>query len=102
VVVFIGHLFRHLFSSKRAADVYSEVFVADEKKALIAKPLAEWEKRLPGKNFVRIHRSAIVNLGFVERVESLFNYSCEVYLKDFPKPLTMSRRYAAQIKNRLK
>ena len=50
---------------------------------------------------MRIHRSAIVNLAFVERVETLFNYSGEVYLKGFQKPLAMSRRYAAQIKNRL-
>jgi two-component system, LytTR family, response regulator len=84
-----------------AADVYSEIILEDDNIALILKPLAEWEQRLPKQNFVRIHRSTIVNLAFVERVESLFNYSCEVYVKGFQKPLTMSRRYAAQVKNRL-
>jgi len=84
-----------------AADVYSEIHAEDGRKALIFKPLAEWEQRLPQKNFVRIHRSTIVNLAFVERVESMFNYSCEVYIKGFQKPFAMSRRFAAKVKSKL-
>src|SRR5688572_19244991 len=33
------------------------------------KSLREWEQRLPARNFVRIHRSTIVNLEHVERLE---------------------------------
>jgi two-component system, LytTR family, response regulator len=86
----------------RAADVYSEIFTAGGEKTLVLKPLNEWEERLPEKHFARIHRSTIINLDFVERVEKSFNYSFEVYLRGAGDPLLMSRRYAARLKDRMK
>src|SRR5262245_6836693 len=62
-----------------AADTYSELSTGDEQKMLVLKPLNEWEERLPEKYFVRIHRSTIINIEFVERVEKLFNHSFHVY-----------------------
>ncbi|HKQ74849.1 MAG TPA: LytTR family DNA-binding domain-containing protein [Blastocatellia bacterium] len=85
----------------RAADVYSEIFTAGGEKALVLKPLSEWEERLPEKHFARIHRSTIINIEFVERVEKSFNYSFEVYLRGMAGPLTMSRRYATRLKDRM-
>jgi len=77
---------------------YTHVFMDDGKKHLITKPLKEWEDRLPEKHFVRIHRSNIVNLEFIERVETWFSRSYQIYLRDIKEPLTVSRRYAAQLK----
>lgn len=77
---------------------YSTVFTDDGKKHLVAKPLKEWENRLPEKHFVRIHRSNIVNLEFVERVETWFGRSYRIYLRHTKEPMTVSRRYAAQLK----
>jgi len=77
---------------------YSTVFTDDGKKHLITKPLKEWEDRLPEKHFVRIHRSNIVNLEFVERVETWFGRSYQIYLRDTKEPLPVSRRCAAQLK----
>jgi two-component system LytT family response regulator len=77
---------------------YSQVFTDDGKKHLITKPLKEWEERLPEKHFVRIHRSNIVNLEFIERVDTWFSRSYQIYLRDQKEPLTVSRRYAAQLK----
>jgi two-component system LytT family response regulator len=85
----------------RAADVYSEIGAAGGEKTLVLKPLNEWEERLPEKYFARIHRSTIINIEFVERVEKSFNYSFEVYLRDTGEPFTMSRRYAALLKDKL-
>lgn len=85
-----------------AADVYSEVFTEDESKLLLLKSMGEWEQKLPPKNFIRIHRSTIINLEFIERVEKRFNYSHSVYLRGFREPFTISRRYAAKLKDRLK
>jgi two-component system LytT family response regulator len=85
----------------RAADVYSEIGAAGGEKTLVLKPLNEWEERLPEKHFVRIHRSMIINIEFVERVEKLFNYSFEVYLRGAVEPFTMSRRYAARLKDKM-
>lgn len=85
----------------RAADVYSEIFTTSGEKTLVLKALSEWEERLPEKHFARIHRSTIINVEFVERVEKSFNYSFEIYLHGAGEPFTMSRRYAARLKDKL-
>lgn len=83
-----------------AAGDYSEVFTIDGKKFLVEKPLREWETRLPEKHFIRIHRTSIINLECVERLESWFNRSYQIYLQNNREPLTVSRRYAAQLKQK--
>jgi len=85
-----------------ASDVYSEIFTAGGEMTLVLKPLNEWEERLPQMHFARIHRSTIINIEFVERVEKSFNYSFEVYLRGEGEPFIMSRRYAARLKDRMK
>jgi two-component system, LytTR family, response regulator len=82
-----------------ASGDYSEIYTADGKKLLIAKSLREWEERLP-KNFVRIHRSTIINFEYVEKVESRFNRSYRVFLNGIKEPFTISRRYSVAIKER--
>jgi two-component system LytT family response regulator len=77
---------------------YTQVFTDDGKKYLVTKPLKEWEDRLPGQYFIRIHRSAIVNLEFIERVETWFSRSYQIHLHGMKEPLTVSRRYAAHLK----
>ena len=79
---------------------YTQVFTADGKKHLFAKPLKEWQERLPEKYFVRIHRSAIVNLEFIEKVESWFGRTYQLYICDVSTPLSVSRRYAVELKRR--
>jgi two-component system, LytTR family, response regulator len=65
-----------------------------------AKSLREWEQRLPDRQFVRIHRSTIVNLEYVERLEPWSHASQHVYLRGLPEPLTMSRRFGARLRDR--
>jgi two-component system LytT family response regulator len=77
---------------------YTRVFTDDGKKYLVTKPLKEWDDRLPNKYFVRIHRSTIVNLEFIEKVETWFSRSYQIYLREMKEPLTVSRRYASQLK----
>ena len=62
--------------------------------------LREWERRLPDRQFVRIHRSTIVNLEFVERLEPWSHASHHVHLRGVPEPLTMSRRYGTRLRDR--
>jgi two-component system, LytTR family, response regulator len=83
-----------------ASGDYSEIYTADGKKLLSLKPLREWEERLPQKNFVRIHRSTIINFEYVEKVESWFNRSYQVFLNGIKEPFTISRRYSVAIKER--
>jgi two-component system LytT family response regulator len=84
-----------------SAGNYSEIFTESKLKGLVLKSMREWEMRLPENNFVRIHRNAIINLEYLDHIEEWFNYSYQVYLKGLEKPLIMSRRYAAKLKERM-
>ena len=66
-----------------------------------ARSLKEWEVRLPDRFFLRIHRSTIINLDHVERVEEWSHGSYLVYMRGLPEPLPMSRRYAARVRSLL-
>ncbi|HEY0378519.1 MAG TPA: LytTR family DNA-binding domain-containing protein [Pyrinomonadaceae bacterium] len=79
---------------------YSDVFTSDGQKILTPKPLREWEERLPEKYFYRIHRSTIINLECVDRIERWFNRAYRVHLHHAAEPLVMSRRYAARLRSK--
>ena len=79
---------------------YSEIFTTDKRKFLLEKSLREWEARLPEKHFLRIHRQTIINLEEIEEIETWFNRSFQVRLKNFPAPLAVSRRYAVRLKSK--
>ena len=86
----------------RAAGDYTEVITSGPEGGLTSKSMKEWEARLPADRFCRIHRSTIVNLDRVEKVEDRGNYTFDVFLKGIRQPLAMSRRYSAAVKRRLK
>jgi two-component system LytT family response regulator len=65
-----------------------------------SKSLRDWEQRLPGRHFVRIHRSTIVNLEHVERLEPWSHAGQLVFLRGLNEPLTMSRRYGTRLRER--
>ena len=79
---------------------YTEAFTISKQKFLLEKPLSEWEERLPEKHFTRIHRSTIINLDQIERIESWFNRTFQIRLKTATNEFAVSRRYAAKLKNR--
>jgi len=83
-----------------SAGNYSEIYTSSNLKGLVLKSLKDWEVRLPNY-FVRIHRNAIINLEYVDRVEGWFNYSYKVFLREVDEPLVISRRYAAKLKERM-
>jgi two-component system LytT family response regulator len=80
---------------------YSEIYTADERKGLTTKSMREWEARLPEKHFCRVHRSSIINLEFVTKVEKWFNNSFRLYMKSVEDPVIMSRRYASKLKDKM-
>jgi two-component system LytT family response regulator len=77
---------------------YSQIHAAGGQRWLAPKSLREWEERLPPQQFARIHRSMIVNLDCVERLESAFSRGYLVHLRGMPAPVGMSRRRAARLK----
>jgi len=80
---------------------YSYIIYDGNKKELISKTLSEWEKKLPDKLFVRVHRSTIINFEYVEKVKKRKNYTHEVTIKGIDEPFIISRRYAARLKKKL-
>lgn len=83
-----------------AAGDYSEIFTVDKRKLLIEKSLREWEQRLPEKHFLRIHRQTIINLEEIEHIESWFNRTFQIRLKNYRENFSVSRRYSVKLKNR--
>ncbi|MBI1937230.1 MAG: response regulator [Ignavibacteriales bacterium] len=81
--------------------VYTNVFTKDGKKVLMRKLLKEWEKTLSEKKFTRVHKSTLINLTYVGKIEKWFNGSFKLLLKNFPEPLIVSRRYSALLKKNL-
>ena len=77
---------------------YSIVRLSGGRTHRARKSLREWAARLPENAFARVHRSTIVNLEFVERVEEWSHFSYRLYLRGATEPVTMSRRYAGQLK----
>ncbi|MFA6457288.1 MAG: response regulator, partial [Bacteroidota bacterium] len=78
---------------------YTNVYIDPGKKIVVRKFLKEWEKFLPSSTFLRIHRSTIINLDYVIKIEKFFKRSYIVYLKNIKQPFTISQRFAARLKS---
>lgn len=82
----------------RAASDYSNIQLKDAKKLLFNKSMNEWDARLPSEVFVRIHRSTIININFIQRIEAWSSYRKRVFMKGIEEPCIISRNYAQSIK----
>jgi two-component system LytT family response regulator len=78
-------------------------YAASEGKAYcVDHSIAELEKKLDPKEFVRIHRSTVVSLGWVKEVASLPGGSLNIRLKDGKNTdLTVARDRAREFKTRM-
>ena len=81
---------------------YSWVYWDKGKGALLRKALKQWETELPENEFVRIHRNAIINLAFLERVERLSSGRLQVHLRGSAEPISVSLRLAPALNRKLK
>jgi two-component system LytT family response regulator len=77
---------------------YSRIVTSEGKHCLVLKTLKQWQEELPDNNFVRIHRSSIVNIDHIDRIEKKSNTQQRAYLKNIQEPLEVSRRYAKNLK----
>lgn len=78
----------------------SRVLLTNGRTVTVRKSLAEWEARLPTE-FLRIHRSTIVQLACVERLDEWSHGSYHVWLRGVHEPFVMSRRFATRVRARL-
>ena len=79
---------------------HTTLTLAGGEQVRVRKPIGEWEARLPAHQFVRIHRSTIVNIDYVDRIDDWFHATHLVHVRGTREPLHMSRRYAAALRDR--
>ncbi|MEM9190752.1 MAG: LytTR family DNA-binding domain-containing protein [Myxococcota bacterium] len=84
----------------RAAGDYTEVQLTNGSVALIHRRLRAWVEELPGA-FVQCHRSTLVNLDYLEALDSLGG-TTHVRLATVEGTLRVSRRFAASFKERVR
>lgn len=85
--------------SIKAEGDYSKVSLCNNQSLIVLKTLKEWEQILPANYFVRIHRSSIINIEYIIRIEKGFNDSSYVFMKFTKDPFTMSPNYTARLKD---
>ena len=82
---------------------YSWVYWDKSKKgALLRKSLKKWQSELPREQFIRVHRRAIVNLAFMDRVERLPAGRLQIHLCDMPEPILVSLSQTPMFNRKLK
>jgi DNA-binding LytR/AlgR family response regulator len=77
----------------RSTDKYTEAVTANERH-LVRTPLKELLEQLNPQQFAQIHRSIIVNLGAVERIERDVLGRSQIYLRQHADVLPLSRSFA--------
>lgn len=74
----------------RAEDKYTTVVCA-QGEYLARQSIKQLEDQLPSQQFWRIHRSTLINMRFIDRVEKTFTGQMQLYLQSLTKPLAVSR-----------
>ena len=81
---------------------YAALKLKNGESLLSRKTLKQWEKILPESVFIRIHRSTIINLRFIDRINYEKDGSCLARLSGLEEAFAVSRRMVAGLKSHLK
>jgi two-component system LytT family response regulator len=84
-----------------AHDNYSEVWLADGAKVFLRKSLKAWEDALPGKQFMRVHRTQIVNLARVLRYQRDGDEHTLLFVAGVAESVAVSRYRWSDLRERL-
>jgi two-component system LytT family response regulator len=77
---------------------YSRIWIHNEKDEMLLRSLKAWEAVLPDKHFYRVHRSTIVNLEYIKKIEKTTSNRFLIHLSQFDQPIVMSQRRSAHLK----
>jgi len=81
----------------RSTDKYTEAVTANERH-LVRTPLKELLEQLNPQQFAQVHRSIIVNLGAVERIERDVLGRSQIHLRQHADILPLSRSFAERFR----
>ena len=84
-----------------ADSCYSRIIVSENIAKCSAQTLKKWDAILPVHEFVRIHRSYIVNIGHIVKIEKKPNGTYSVFLNHIDTPIGISRRCASELRRKL-
>jgi two-component system, LytTR family, response regulator len=83
----------------RADNKYTAVHTAN-REFLIDTPLIDLERKVSPRDFIRIHRSTLVNISWIAEIRRSYDAGMTVLLKDAKgTELSVSRKYADNIRN---
>lgn len=80
---------------------YCEVLLANGERWLVRQTMRGWEDELPPGDFARIHRGAIVNLDYVERVKRTDAETACLSVRGLRQELPVARRLWPKLRVRL-
>lgn len=81
----------------RVAGIYSEIVVSENEIYLDNRSLQNWQEHLP-EEFVRFHRSSIINTKHIESVQLAPNGLYQIFLTTFTQAFPVSRRQGKHLK----
>lgn len=81
---------------------YTKVFLEDKKMYVTYGSIKNWMMRLPKEAFFQIHRSTIVNLLNVIKIDKWTNDTGRLYLKNVEEPFEISRNFFSELKKTFK
>lgn len=79
---------------------YTNLFVEGNKIFVVKKALNKWEEILPQDLFIRIHRSTLINLNYIKRIQKTSGSAYKIHLNSINVIINVSRRYYKNIKNK--
>jgi DNA-binding LytR/AlgR family response regulator len=77
---------------------YTNIYSLNKKRFIVKKSLSYWEEILPKNTFIRVHRSAIVNSNYIDKIERGSNNHYKIRLNNSEKIINVSRRYYKDLK----
>ena len=80
---------------------YSNVFLKDGRKLMVRKLIKQWDEILPRNLFIRVHRSTIINIDSIKKIERWFKRSFIIHLENSVEPVYMSERFARKLKSKI-
>ena len=79
---------------------YSRLYSIKRFVGTVHQTMKDWEKRLPRDLFIRIHRSYLVNINYIEKIIKSREDGKSIIISYPTTPLPISRRQAYQLKPR--
>jgi DNA-binding response OmpR family regulator len=81
---------------------YSQVYLNKSQCLLIRKSIKQWSCELPEPQYIQVHRNAIVNLSYLERVEILPDKNLNIHVQGANDPIRVSVRRTSWVNRKLK